>query len=276
MTGPSAPWTEREMKRAIYLAYQERYAVVTEVCAYDPAERRIDALLFNPRERRAVEIKVSRADLLQDVNHPEKQEPWRQLTHKHYYAVPDTLLELAQSAVPMTSGIIVVTRQGESAWGVRVARPVSGGNPSPRPLPEKAIAALYYRLAPLEATTKGLSWVGAQGAAADPDAVAKIERLQRDLDIANRKLAAKDDQIDGWKRRLSAAGPIPCAHCGSAVVPNGKASGLKRRGPDSDEWRHKDAVADEVCQGIRRRALQADEGRGALLGHLPAVEPKAA
>ncbi|BDZ52515.1 hypothetical protein GCM10025867_47560 (plasmid) [Frondihabitans sucicola] len=246
------------MKRAIYFAYQQRYAVVTEVCAYDANERRIDVLLFNPRERRAVEIKVSRADLLQDVNHPEKQEPWRQLTHKHYYAVPDTLLALAQSAVPMNSGIIVVTREGENAWGVRVARPVSGGNPTPRDLPAKAIAALYYRLAPLEANVKGLSWVGSEGAA-DAASAEKLARLQRDLEIAQGKIADKDDQIDGWKRRLAAAGPLPCAHCGAPVVPNGKATGSADAAPRTTgairtRWRKRYARAFDVGLWKQKRA----------------------
>ena len=97
-----APWTEREVKRALFFAYHERYAVLTEVCAYDEAQRRIDVLLFSRKERRAIEIKVSRADLLSDVSHPEKQQPWREITHRHYYAVPAPLLEFAISAVPMT------------------------------------------------------------------------------------------------------------------------------------------------------------------------------
>ena len=289
MTDVAPAWTEREMKRALFFNYQERYAVVTEVCAYDPAERRIDVLLFNPRERRAVEIKVSRADLLQDVKHPEKQQPWRELVHKHYYAVPDPLLALAQQAVPLTSGIIVVTRQGDRAWGVRIARPASVSNPSPRQIPEKAIAALYYRLAKLEASAKGLSWVGGdQPTEGDSEMAAKLARTQRDLEIAHRKIADKDDQIEGWKRRLAAAGAIPCSHCGSSLLPNGKA-GATKRGRVQDEWRHKDVTAEDVCIRIRRQALRArvrDGGDGAgllaLLGGpreaevLAPVVPKAA
>jgi len=279
----ASPWTEREMKRALFFAYHERFAVLTEVCAYDPADRRIDVLLFHVKETRAIEIKVSRADLMSDVEHPEKQAPWRALVNKHYYAVPDTMEALARQAVPPASGIIVVTREGAGRWGVKVRRTPTYVNTSPDALPSKTVQAMFYRLAPLEAEKKGLSWVdansdglaGGQGM----DLPGRIARLEQDNSILLRRLEKRGDEIEGWKRRLAAAGPIECAFCGSRIVPNGRVLSARRGGVDAPEWRHKDAASEDVCLALRRRVAVASAPTGGSAGSgsgLPPIEPRGA
>jgi len=279
----TSPWTEREMKRALLFAYHDRFAVLTEVCAYDPASRRIDVLLFHVKERRAIEIKVSRADLMSDVEHPEKQAPWRELVHKHYYAVPETMESVALGAVPPASGLILVTREGAGRWGVRVRRHPSVVNREPMGLPAKTVQALLYRLAPLEAEKKGLSWVDAASdtlaAGESADLAGRLVRVTQDKEIVERQLAKRLDEIEGWKRRLAAAGAITCAHCGAKIVPNGRAVGKRPRGDVTAEWRHKDSASEELCFTLRRRssaAKAAQAGGSSTAAPVPDIEPAAA
>lgn len=241
------------MKQALYAAYRDRYAVLTEVHAYDPADRRIDVLLYHRKERRAIEIKVSRSDLDLDLKHPEKQAPWRELTHKHYYAVPEPLARDALARVPLSSGVIVVGRAGEGAWGVQVKRNVRRVNESPADLPSKTIQALAYRLAPLEANAKGLSWAADTGAAGEEHEVAdRIKRIARDLEIERGKVKRHADEVEMWRQRLAAVGPLWCKHCGTKIAPDLRAR-APRRGVHLPSWRHIDAASDAFCDSIRSK-----------------------
>lgn len=268
-SGP--PWTEREAKRALYFAYHERYAVLTEVCAYDAEQRRIDVLLYSRKERRAIEIKVSRADLLSDVSHPEKQQPWREITHRHYYAVPEPLLEYALGTVPLSSGIIVITRQQGGMFGVQVKRPSRALNREPRDLPEQTMAAMFFRLSTLEANSKGLSWGAASvdgvGSSSDPELQERIKRLERDLEIERRKFSTKAGEAAEWKRRFAHHEPLSCAWCSAPIVPVTRAPAA-RKGSVAAEWRHKDETANGVCSRIRVEGLRARVAAGDVGEHV--------
>lgn len=241
------------MKQALYAAYRDRYAVLTEVHAYDPADRRIDVLLYHRKERRAIEIKVSRSDLDVDLKHPEKQAPWRELTHKHYYAVPEPLARDALARVPLSSGVIVVSRAGEGAWGVQVKRNVRRVNEAPADLPAKTIQALAYRLAPLEANAKGLSWAADTGAAGEGhEAADRIKRIARDLEIERGKVKRHADEVEMWRQRFAAVGPLWCKHCGAKIAPDLRAR-TPRRGVHLPSWRHVDAASDGFCDAIRSK-----------------------
>lgn len=74
----------------------------------DSSIRRIDALiLFRSGERWAVEIKVNKQDLMQELRRPEKTVLWREHSNAFYYAVPVRLLEYALVNVPRGVGVMV-------------------------------------------------------------------------------------------------------------------------------------------------------------------------
>ena len=74
--------------------------------------RYIDALIwFRRNDRRwAIEIKVTKQDLAQELRRPEKTELWRSHTHAFYYAVPPELREYAEENIPKGTGILIVDK----------------------------------------------------------------------------------------------------------------------------------------------------------------------
>lgn len=87
----------------------------------DKSIRYIDALiLFRKGERWAVEIKVTKQDLAQELQRPEKTTLWREHTHAFYYAVPAPLVEWALDNIPQGIGVMVCSDQ--STQIVRRAR----------------------------------------------------------------------------------------------------------------------------------------------------------
>src|SRR5215471_18295625 len=106
--------TAADMRTAIYRHFSPRCAVLFEISTDQRLEtvmagetavdlhrrHRIDVLVIQrarradagPLDLLALEIKVSRGDFLADVRDPAKQERWRQVAHRHAYAVPDGLV----------------------------------------------------------------------------------------------------------------------------------------------------------------------------------------
>ena len=63
--------------------------------------RRIDALIFEWKQRTAVEIKISRSDFFRDT--AEKRAPWQKHTHRFVYLVPKGLVKPEE--VPQGCGL---------------------------------------------------------------------------------------------------------------------------------------------------------------------------
>ena len=119
----TSPETEEQCFQAIHSSYTRRNEAVcphaplglTPVQGAKPGSsksiRRIDALiLFRNGERWAVEIKVSKQDLAQELRRPEKTALWKEHAHAFYYAVPVGLLEYALESVPKGVGVMVCGR----------------------------------------------------------------------------------------------------------------------------------------------------------------------
>lgn len=105
--------------------------------------RRIDALMFSSLQRTAIEIKISKADLLRDTYM--KRAPWMAVTHRFVYAMPRSLYE---SLGPLGNidiwncGIWTVDDGGRVATARRAVV-----NHHPEPLPLLTVQALAYRAA---------------------------------------------------------------------------------------------------------------------------------
>jgi hypothetical protein len=136
-----------------------RAAIVHEVVIHDglweeragasKPTRRIDALMFDSLQRTAIEIKVSKADLVRD--NWQKRAPWIAVTHRFVYAMPADLYDTLPSPSELYTqygfdlygcGVWRVTEDG----GVSVARKAKV-NPHPEPLPQQVIQSLAYRAA---------------------------------------------------------------------------------------------------------------------------------
>jgi hypothetical protein len=111
--------------------------------------RRIDALMFHSLQRTAIEIKVSKADLIRDTYR--KRAPWAAVTHRFIYAMP---LELFES---ITNWGQLYTDTGFDIYGCGVWTVDEAGrvktarkaivNHHPEPLPQQVVQSLAYRAA---------------------------------------------------------------------------------------------------------------------------------
>lgn len=128
-------------------AHHHQAAIVSEVLMGDEewldqysqglsnkSSRRIDGLMFRTLERTAIEIKVSKADFLQDDWN--KRRPWMRVTHRFVYAVPAGLVD----APHYGCGLWWVHEDGQVEVRTRAKR-----NPTPEPLPQQVVQALAYR-----------------------------------------------------------------------------------------------------------------------------------
>jgi hypothetical protein len=139
-------WTAADLLSKLYYQYQHKTmsnAVVPEASigefgAYsnERSVRRIDALVMFLDKRWAVEIKVSRSDLRNEVANPHKQTLWRDHTHSFYFLVTPELLEYALEIVPKQFGVM-------SPYGsyLKVFRR-SKRNPAPLDLPYTTLLRL--------------------------------------------------------------------------------------------------------------------------------------
>lgn len=131
--------------------YLKRVAIIPEISIDVPGEtgaalRRIDALMFDGFERTAFEIKITKADMDRETH--AKIDPWRRVTHRFIYAVPEGLIEPRQ---------MPAFTYGCGLWWI----PENGGFPTikrkctinkyPEPLPYNVTRRLAFRAAGIEA-----------------------------------------------------------------------------------------------------------------------------
>lgn len=273
--------TAAEMKRALYQHFSSRWAVLTEVAARPEREpiplgatrsealavldrrrvRLIDMLLVRPIrrargqeappadggiERFAIEIKVSRSDFFSDIKNPNKQAPWRELAHRHAYAVPDGLIRVDE--VPTESGLIVVSHTGRPGSSVRFARNAvkpRGHRPGTLPIANQMDA--WWRASRAEATAKGLAQLQLSDDSPD-DLRATIDRLTRELKRTQRERDHAAERMDLWRKRAAAVCPLPCSTCGKPLH-------YTRR--FVDQWEHRDADESAACLTLRTADAQA-------------------
>jgi hypothetical protein len=258
-----------DVVRALYGHFGARWAVLTEVSAPPVAPdvrwRRIDALLLRAArsagtsgiERLAVEVKVSRADFLADVRAPEKQAPWRALSHRHAYAVPADLVDPAE--VPEDSGLLIVEARPASwnphlmhvEWAKRAKRP-AGHVPDDLPLP--VLMGMFSRTSHAEARLKGYAGTRPEERDAD-DLRAEVRRLQHELGLASGRHRHEIEARKQWQQAFGAVGAPPCSTCGRPLRPKlGRFSGFR--------WHHAVSAEADACSALRREAERlADEQR---------------
>lgn len=259
--------TSRDVLGALYKHFAQRYACLTEITVTEPVasnghfpvDRRCDLLLVSRTERINVEVKVSRADFLADIAAPEKQAAWQHYTHRWAYAVPRGLV--LPHEVPPGWGLLYVgePEQGSAAnhWRSRPAvewhrkAPKHKGR-TPADLPERVQYALMHRLARAEAHAKGYGWdVHRDGE--DPEVLrATVERLRRDLEIANDRAMRERSRAAEWRKAYGAGNPIPCGTCGQPLTAS------LRRGY-LDNWRHPDSEHEAACLAQRTEQARAEQ-----------------
>lgn len=270
------PWTEREMKQALYRHFDGRWVVLTECTTLDEPklaaavekyeadraeqeartgrtlgvefpkgtyDRRIDVLMIKLDARMAIEIKVSRADLLADLADPSKQAPWVRITHQHAYAVPAEMVELALERVPPEHGVISVERKSNGYYTVGFARRAKKRK-SADPLPDRVQRGFLHRLAAAEAHMKGLT-LGTH----DDDVEslrARLERAIGDADIERRRAWKFQEERDEWRSRYALHDHPPCGICGEPVVPT-----LSRKSRLVEgTWKHLDGSVIDACEAL--------------------------
>lgn len=136
-------------------------------------------------ERIAVEIKVSRSDLLHELAHPEKAAAFMAVSHRFYLAVP--------------KGLLRPTDQIPAEWGVLEAlksscrkTKVAPRRENPDPLPEAAVVEAFRRAGRAETRIRGAS-------DADP---ARIPQLAKALDSAQAAEQRAKQSAGRDRRRL--------------------------------------------------------------------------
>lgn len=265
-------WTAETINRALFNHFATGgWSVLFEVSAHTDATvatagvRRIDVLLIRKARRMgiglfellAIEVKVSRADFLSDVRRPEKQAPWREVAHRHAYAVPEGLVSADE--VPAESGLIVVSRKEGSQY---VAHPVRFERRAPmtatRPeFPTWLTNTLVHRASWSEARLKGWSGVHTYNTSTDTveELRGKLDAAQRELEKVNRRMERIAVERDMWKGVYATVGGLPCEFCAQPLKP-----GRPGRAGYFDRWVHVKKAHEEVCE-LAREAYGRDAAR---------------
>lgn len=237
------PMTALQVMRALYRHYSGRYAVATEIT--DPESgRRIDVLLVNASEQVAIEVKVTRGDFLADIRRPEKQAPWRDLTDRHTYAVPEGLVRGPE--VPGDSGLLYVTETG----AVKAAKPMRRRGEH-REIPPRLQLTAWWRAARAEAVLKGIDYDARE--LDGRDLRGEVRRLQHDLAVEHGKAERLADERDRWRRAYAAHGDPACGTCGRPLRP----ARPERWATSSSDWQHRQPADDKACEALRRAAAEA-------------------
>jgi hypothetical protein len=256
-------WTAERVTQALFHHFANAsWAVVYEIT--EPSGRRIDVLLARKARRMgighiellAVEVKVSRADFLSDVRRPEKQGPWREIAHRHAYAVPDGLV--TKDEVPEGCGLIVLGRNkyqprvAEVRWAKRAPY-----TPTSTAIPSWLFTTLAYRASWAEARLKGWSGVHTYGTDGDTveDLRGKLDAAKKEIDRLSNRVTKVTDERDAWRGAFATAGGLPCQFCGQLLKP-----GRVGRSGYFDKWVHVKKDHNEVCE-IAREAKARDEAK---------------
>lgn len=269
--------TADQMREALYRHFASRAAVLFEVATDARQEqvelpgarqvtqwsrRRVDVLTvrrarragIGPLDLLAIEIKVSRSDFLSDIRNPAKQASWREVAHRHAFAVPDGLVRPEE--IPAGSGLLAVTPPAPHGYryGVRWSLRAKYGE-SP-PTPTWLILAFAYRMSAAEAKLRGLSQDTSHAGESIEDLRGALIAEHAHADRLTAKLSRTADEAAAWRAAFAAGGgTVPCRFCAQAVRP------IRLRGGVFSAWRHADHENDAPCERIRAAA-----GRWAQIG----------
>lgn len=264
----TAPVTAEVMNRALWTHFaQQSWAVLFEFGArakdHKESGRRIDVLAARPARRMglgpvellAIEVKVTRADFLQDVRRPEKQAAWKRTAHRHAYAVPKGLV--TKDEVPDECGLIEVeVGETHSTVGWTKRPPYTDTDA----IPGWLISNVMLRCSWAEGQMKGYSGVSTY----DRDGSDTVESLRARLraetkarEIAANKASRYAAERDLWKAAFAAQGGLPCEFCAQAIKP-----GRPGHGGTFQKWVHVKRTDEEVCE-LAREKRAADEAQAA-------------
>lgn len=265
-------WTAERVHQALHDHFtRQGWHLLEEVTCEDPdahdqegrwrpgatAARRIDVLALRTPKRAtaagvplgvaqllAIEIKVTRADFVADVAHPEKQAPWRNLAHQHAYAVPEGLVDPAE--VPDGHGLLVIERESYLRWGGRHLHAVRWAKKAPYThggLPPEFVRHFAGRAARAEARLRGRDQSGSRE---DPaDLRAELERVKHQLDLVAGRAERERAAAARWRQIAVSGGyPVACATCGHPVRPTSVRTHW-------EQWRHVYPEHDPACAQAR-------------------------
>jgi hypothetical protein len=264
--------TADQMREALYWHFAGRCAVLFEVATDARQEqldlpsaargvtrwsrRRIDVLAVSrarragigPVDLLAIEIKVSRSDFLTELRNPAKQARWREVAHRHAFAVPDGLVRPEE--IPAGSGLLAVTPPPPHGYryGVRWSLRTRHDGNTP-PIPAWLVLAFAYRSSAAEAKLLGISPDSSHAGESIEDLRAALIAERAHAGRLAAKLSRTADEAAAWRAAFAAAGgTVPCRHCGQAVRP------VRLRGGAFSAWRHAYREHDAPCDEIRSAA----------------------
>lgn len=267
----SRQWTEDDVLRVLWRHFQgQGWWPVPQVTVstadtpglaiegLDTGDRRIDMLAVRrprdpakgPFESLALEVKVSRSDLLADVANPAKQAPWRRAATRHAYVVPVGLVQ--EREIPEHSGLMVVRSHHSTDWGwgewVRKAPYIRGHLPE---LPDRVFGAILGRVAALEGHTRGWN-TGSTSVDSPQELRAALQAAQKATDQAQHRAERAQGQVQAWRAAFGIASKdgIPCTWCGQAVKP------LRPKGEWFQGWAHVNHEHDQPCRGRELQYLE--------------------
>jgi hypothetical protein len=214
---------------------------------------------------------VTRADFAQDVREPDKQAPWRELAHRHAYAVPAGLVNPRE--VPAGSGLLEVTFEpGGTSCRFRTNAPRAA---TAAPLPLANVLDAFYRWSRAEALTLGLVDPVRGVGSDDVEAMrAQLKKVTHDLDLARNEVERQRERAELWRRRYGACGHPPCATCGHPLRPT------RKKGWLGDGWEHLTAADTAGCDilrtaaAVQARDASTDEWVRKSSLHVPGPEPR--
>jgi hypothetical protein len=252
--------TAQDMRGMLYRHYSGRCAVLFEIGSDARVEgpgvsgfprhraRRIDALTVSaarkkgigPLDLMAIEIKVDRRDFLSDVRDPAKQAGWREIAHRHAYAVPEGLAKPEE--IPEGSGLLVArtSESGRRRWLEWERRAPYTQTPELR---SWLTLTLAWRMSVAEAKIRGLSTSSPEGDTVE-DLRGQLLHAQGEIGTLSSRLERAREEAGRWRTAYAVNGHLPCAHCAKPVKPK------IRRGGFGD-WQHVTAADEGPCSEIR-------------------------
>lgn len=218
----------------------EEWALVTEVpIVSGTVERRIDVLALRNwrtrgvQERRAIEIKISRADFARDSE--AKRAPWHAVVHRFFYATPAGLL--APAEVPDGCGLLEVGATGRVHQTRRAPMQRSAA-----PLPATVVTHLARRASRAEETARRREETsGAPLAATEAD----LARARARAVAAEARASRETRRRQALEHLVATVTAQVCSACGEPLVARVDTGGHAR-------WHHRDRRLDAACSGVVR------------------------
>jgi len=204
------------------------WAALTEFCLRPGAQAptRIDLFMVRAwsgrpkgHERHAIEVKVSRSDLLAELRQPHKRDPFHQVAHRFMFATPAGLVR--DGELPDDCGLLEVSDRGCTVT-VRGPR-----RDEPDPMPDTAFVEAFRRASRSEARIRTAD-TGAAYVARMEEHVAHADaatlRAQQARDVANRRVAE-------LLRAVADDFTVACTECRTRLT-------ARRGRHGSIEWTH--------------------------------------